>query len=232
MINIRPSTARGHANHGWLDSYHSFSFGSYFDRNNMGFRGLRVINEDHIEPSGGFPTHPHNDMEIITYVTEGALEHKDSMGNGSVMRRGDIQRMSAGSGITHSEFNHSDTEPVHLLQIWVLTETNGIAPSYEQKSYVDSAQPNTLQLIAARGGDANAVHVNQDVKLFRSELEQGNSISVAADENRHYWLQVVDGELSINDRKLTAGDGAAVSNEKTLTIIADNHSEFLLFDLA
>jgi len=231
MIAVRPGSARGHANHGWLDSYHSFSFGSYFDPENMGFRDLRVINEDHIEPSGGFPTHPHNDMEIITYVTEGSLEHKDSMGNGSVMTRGDIQRMSAGTGIAHSEFNHSSTEAVHLLQIWILTEKNGIEPSYEQKNYTTSMQPDTLQLIATRGGTESAVHVNQDLKLYRAELQSGKSIAIELDDNRHYWIQLVSGEMSLNDRPLSHGDGVAISKESALAMTADSNCEFLLFDL-
>lgn len=231
MINIRHSQDRGHANHGWLESQHTFSFAGYYDPANMGFRDLRVINEDRVAPASGFPTHPHRDMEIITYVIEGALEHKDSMGNGSVIRKGDIQRMSAGRGITHSEFNHSSSEPVHFLQIWVLTEKPGIEPSYEQKRFVDTAIANQLNLIAAKDAEGNAIHVNQDVEIYAAKLESGHDIEWLPDPQRHYWIQLIEGEIAVNGDRLSTGDGAAISRESKVLIEASKNSEFLLFNL-
>ena len=231
MINIRRSQDRGHADHGWLKSQHTFSFAGYYDPANMGFHDLRVINEDRVAPAGGFPTHPHQDMEIITYVIEGALEHKDSMGNGSVIRKGDIQRMSAGRGITHSEFNHSASEPVHFLQIWVLTEEPGIDPSYEQKRFVDTAITNQLNLIAAKGGAGSAIHVNQDVEIYAAKLHSGHDVEWVPNPLRHVWVQLVEGEITVNGDRLSTGDGAAISNESKIVIKAGKDSEFLLFNL-
>jgi redox-sensitive bicupin YhaK (pirin superfamily) len=231
MINIRRSQDRGHANHGWLESQHTFSFASYYDPSHMGFRDLRVINEDRVAPASGFPTHPHQDMEIITYVIEGALEHKDSMGNGSVIRQGDIQRMSAGRGITHSEFNHSSSELVHFLQIWVLTEKPGIEPSYEQKRFVDTAITNQLNLIAAKAAEGNAIHVNQDVEIYAAKLESGHDIEWLPDQQRHSWIQLIEGEILVNGDRLSTGDGAAISRETKLAIEASKDSELLLFNL-
>ena len=231
MISIRRAADRGKANFDWLDSQHSFSFGSYYDPAHMGFRHLRVINEDRVVPSGGFPTHPHRDMEILTYVVDGALAHRDSMGNGSVIRRGDVQRLSAGTGITHSEFNHSDTKSVHFLQIWIQPDADNLAPDYGQVSYAEHTTPNTLQLLAAPGGDEGALHINQDVSLYRGELEPDASVEWHPDNGRHVWLQVVRGALSVNGHDLAAGDGAAISGTDRLSIRSDAGAEFLLFDL-
>lgn len=231
MIQTRNAGDRGHVNLGWLDSYHSFSFGSYFDPAHMGFRKLRVINEDRVVPGGGFPTHPHRDMEILTYVIDGALEHRDSMGNGSVIRRGDIQRMTAGTGVTHSEYNHSGSEPVHFLQIWIETEATGLEPDYEQANYLDHARRGRLQKIVSRGGGDGAVHVNQEVSLYRAEISAEDVIVWPADTGRHTWIQVVRGELRVNDEDLGAGDGVAISHGGDLRITTAHSAEFLLFDL-
>ncbi|MGB5706029.1 MAG: pirin family protein [Arenicellales bacterium] len=231
MIKIRSGQERGHANLGWLDSHHTFSFGSYYDPANMGFHDLRVINEDRVMPSGGFPTHPHQDMEIITYVIEGALEHKDSMGNGSIIHKGDIQGMSAGTGVAHSEFNHSSVSPVHFLQIWILTEEKGIHPGYEQKRFIDHAIPNQLNLIAAKGGRANAIHINQDVEIYSAIFETSGNFDWQPDPARHTWIQLVNGELNVNGNILSSGDGAAISDESLVELKASKDSEFLLFNL-
>ncbi len=232
MITIRKAQERGHANHGWLDSYHTFSFANYYDRNHMGFRALRVINEDQVSPGAGFGTHGHRDMEIITYVLEGALEHKDSIGNGSIIEPGDVQRMSAGTGIFHSEFNHSKTEPVHLLQIWILPETTGNSPSYEQQNFGLAKTPGKLQLVAARDGREGALTVHQDVNLYAAVLEEGDRISHALQPQRHSWIQVARGSITLNSLPLSQGDGAAISEEADIEISATTDAEFLLFDLA
>jgi redox-sensitive bicupin YhaK (pirin superfamily) len=231
MITIRHSEDRGHVNLGWLDSRHSFSFGSYFDPEQMGFHHLRVINEDRVAPKAGFPTHPHQDMEILTYIIEGALAHRDSMGNGSVIHRGDIQRMSAGAGITHSEYNASDDEEVHLLQIWLQTERKGLEPDYEQVRYADHPVAGGLQVLATRGGADGAVHVNQDVTLYRGTLKPDTVIGWVPAQGRHAWLQVICGALMLNGKELSSGDGAAVSDIGRLDIHGKENSEFLLFDL-
>jgi hypothetical protein len=228
MIQLRRRNQRGHFNHGWLDTFHTFSFDRYYDPQHMGFRALRVINEDRVAPGQGFGTHPHRDMEIITYILEGALEHKDSMGNGSIIQRGEIQRMSAGTGITHSEFNPSRTEPVHLLQIWILPEVRGIKPSYEQKQVSRDELNGELRLIAAREPAAGVVKIHQNVRLFATALE-GQTVRHDLSDGRYAWLQIARGSLELNGITLEAGDGAAVSIERTLQI--SGIGEALLFDL-
>lgn len=232
MLKLRKSEERGHANHGWLDTYHSFSFASYYDPNHMNFRALRVINEDVVSPSAGFGTHGHQDMEIITYVLEGALEHKDSIGNGAVIKPGEVQRMSAGTGIKHSEYNHSQTEPVHLLQIWLLPETNGLPPSYEQRDFDVAKHPGELRLVAARDGRDGAVKIHQDVSLYAAVLEKDSQVSHSLAPNRHGWVQVARGGIHLNGLPLEQGDGAAISGESELVITATKSAEILLFDLA
>ena len=232
MITRRPGHERGHANHGWLDSYHTFSFADYYDAKHMGFRHLRVINEDRVQPKGGFGTHSHHDMEIITYVLEGSLEHRDSMGNQSIIVPGDVQRMSAGTGVTHSEYNPSHTEPMHLLQIWILPERKGLGPSYQQRGIPFEEKRNTLRLIASRNGRDGSVTVHQDVDLFAALLESGELLLHRSPPGRHAWLQVVGGAVALNGTLLFAGDGAAVSDEDRLEITASKSSEVLLFDLA
>ena len=232
MITRRPSQDRGHANHGWLDSYHTFSFADYYDPKHMGFRHLRVINEDRVQPEGGFGIHSHHDMEIITYVLEGSLEHRDSMGNQSIIVPGDVQRMSAGIGVTHSEYNPSHTEPVHLLQIWILPEKKGLPPSYQQRAFQTEEKRGALRLIGSRGGRDGSIAVHQDVDLFTTLLEPGERVAHRLQTHRHAWLQVVGGAVALNGTLLFAGDGAAVSDEDRLEITASKSSEVLLFDLA
>jgi redox-sensitive bicupin YhaK (pirin superfamily) len=232
MINVRKSQSRGHANHGWLDSYHTFSFSSYYDPQHIGFRSLRVINEDWIQPTMGFGTHGHRDMEIITYVLDGALEHKDSIGNGSIIRPGEVQRMSAGTGIQHSEFNHSASEAAHLLQIWILPDTQGLPPSYEQKDFAPAQRPGQLVLVAAPDGRDGAVTVHQDMALYAGVLPQGSVVSYALQPQRYAWLQVARGAVDVNGVELETGDGAAVSGETLLKLQAAIDVEVLLFDLA
>ena len=232
MISIRPAQARGTANLGWLDSRHSFSFGHYYDPKHMGFGPLRVINEDRVQPGGGFGTHGHSDMEIISYVLDGALEHKDSIGTGSVIRPGDVQRMSAGSGIRHSEFNHSKREPVHFLQVWLLPERQGLAPSYEQKTFADGEKRGRLRLLASRGGRDGSLVIHQDADIYASLLDEGDQVQHALRAGRKGWLQVARGAADVNGQTLRAGDGAAVEGEPELTITATaNGTEILLFDL-
>jgi redox-sensitive bicupin YhaK (pirin superfamily) len=233
MIRIRKAGERGHVDHGWLYARHSFSFGDYHDPAHMGFRSLRVINEDTVQPGQGFGTHPHRDMEIITYVLEGALEHKDSMGTGAVIRPGEFQKMSAGTGITHSEFNHSREEPVHLLQIWILPERSGIKPEYEQKTYSEEEKLNRLRVVASRDAREGAIRVYQDMSLYASLLEANRALEYRNAASRHAWLQVARGGIELNGSKLDAGDGVAVSGEELLRISGrEPRSEFLLFDLS
>ena len=232
MITLRKSGTRGHFNHGWLDTYHTFSFGDYHDPAFMGFRKLRVINEDRVQPGQGFPPHSHRDMEIITYVLEGALEHKDSMGNTSAIVPGEVQRMSAGTGVTHSEYNHSQKEPVHLLQIWIETQTRGLPPSYEQKTFPESRKKNRLCLIASSEGSEESVKVHQDVRIYASRLDSGKEIHFSLPGKRYGWVQAAKGKLRLNGTLLAAGDGAAIQNETELDFKADAASEFLIFDLA
>lgn len=231
MITKRLSRERGHADYGWLSTYHTFSFGDYEDPQHKNFRRLRVINEDFVEPGQGFPTHAHQDMEIVTYVLEGALTHQDSMGNRSTIRPGEVQRMSAGSGVTHSEYNHSPSEKVHLLQIWILTEKKGMNPGYEQKKFSSGGKSNQLRLIVSREGEKNAVTIYQDVRLFDSRLESGKNLTYQIPPKRHVWIQMIDGKIQVNQTVLEAGDGAAVSDEKVLAIQGVEPADFLLFDL-
>lgn len=231
MITIRRSNERGHANHGWLDTHFSFSFADYYDPRFMGFRDLRVINEDRVEPGQGFPTHGHRDMEIITYVISGELSHRDSMGNGETIHPSEVQRMTAGTGVLHSEFS-SPTDRTHLLQIWILPEKRNLQPGYEQKIFPREEKTGKLKLIASRGADDGSIHINQDVRLYASVLNNGQELSHELIPGRHAWIQLISGSLEVNGEKLGPGDGAAVSDEMALAIkaIADD-SEFLLFDL-
>jgi hypothetical protein len=235
MIQVRKAKERGHADHGWLNTFHTFSFSDYYDPKFMGFRSLRVINEDWVQPGYGFPTHPHRDMEIITVVLEGSLEHKDSMGTGSVIRPGEVQKMSAGTGVRHSEFNHSKTEPVHLYQIWILPEKEGITPMYEQKAIPTEEKQGKLKLVASpRGGNgSSAVKLYQDAELYTAQLAKTDSVEHELGDKRYAWIQVARGAVNVNGQELKAGDGAAVSQEKKLQIIGSaDRSELLLFDLA
>ncbi|MFL6373208.1 MAG: pirin family protein [Pyrinomonadaceae bacterium] len=231
MIKIRKSKERGHANYGWLDTYYTFSFSDYQDPRFMGFRDLRVINEDRIEPDQGFPKHGHRDMEIITYVVSGELSHRDSMGNGETILPDEVQRMTAGTGVLHSEFS-SPTDKTHLLQIWILPEKTRLTPAYEQKKFDRDTKRGTLKLVASRGGDDGSVHINQDVKLYASVLGEGNSVTHDLAEGRHAWVQLISGALDVNGYTLEAGDGAAISEETGLKLVAhEDETEFLLFDL-
>ena len=232
MITIRPAVERGGGNHGWLDTKHTFSFADYWDPKGMGFRSLRVINEDRVAPNTGFPTHPHRDMEIITYVLEGKLEHKDSLGTGSVILPGDGQRMTAGSGIRHSEFNPSTSESVHLLQIWIQPEKAALQPSYEQKSFPEAEKRGKLRLIASRDASDGSVKINQDANLYVTLLKPGEEVTHDFVPGRFGWLQVARGAVELNGKKLNQGDGAAISDEKRLTIQGSEDAEVLLFDLA
>jgi len=236
MIQIRKANERGHFDHGWLNTYHSFSFADYYDPAFMGFRSLRVINEDRVQPAIGFPTHPHRDMEIISYVLEGGLAHKDSMGNGSTIRPGDVQRMSAGTGITHSEFNASKEDLVHFLQIWIVPEQRGLKPSYEQTAYSAEEKRGKLRLIASRDGRDGSVTVHQDMSLYASLLGTGQKLVYQSDPKRYSWLQVIGGAIKLNDQLLEAGDGAMVKAEETLAFEGagkeTEEAEILLFDLA
>jgi redox-sensitive bicupin YhaK (pirin superfamily) len=232
MIQVRPANDRGVANFGWLDSRHTFSFGDYYDPNHMGFGPLRVINEDRVRGGGGFDTHGHRDMEIISYVLDGALEHKDSIGTGSVIRPGDVQRMSAGTGIRHSEFNHSKQSPVHFLQIWLLPERAGITPGYEQKTFDAADKRGKLRLVASSDGRDGSVTVHQDAQLYASLLDGGDRVTHALRPARRAWVQVARGEVEVNGETLSAGDGAAISDEREVSITARAaNSEILLFDL-
>jgi len=231
MIAVCPAAERGHADHGWLDTRHTFSFASYHDARHMGFRSLRVINEDRVKPGEGFGTHAHRDMEILTWVLEGALGHKDSMGNGSVIRPGDLQRMSAGTGVTHSEFNPSREAPVHFLQIWLLPRERGLPPGYEQKRFPQEARRGRLRLIAAGDGREGAVTIHQDADLWTALLQPGESVRHVLVPGRYAWVHVARGAVSLNGSTLGAGDGAAVSDEATLEITGAARAEVLLFDL-
>ena len=233
MITVRHRNERGIANFGWLDSRHTFSFGNYYDPQHMGFASLRVINEDKVIPAKGFGTHGHQDMEIISYVLSGKLEHRDSMGNGSVIRPGDIQRMSAGTGVRHSEFNASDTNPVHFLQIWIMPEQKGLEPSYEEKNFSPAASQGKLALVGSRDGRDNSVTIHQDVNLYLGSLQVDDRLIHKINHNRAVWLQVTQGEIQLNHQLLQAGDGAAITNETEIAIAGNSKdSEILLFDLA
>ena len=232
MISVRRAKERGHFDFGWLDTYHTFSFADYYDPRFMGFRSLRVINEDRVQPGRGFPTHGHRDMEIVTYVLRGGLEHKDSMGNGSVIYPGEVQRMSAGTGVRHSEYNHAPDDVVHLLQIWIVPAVEGTAPGYEQKFFADEEKRGRLRLIASPDGREGSVTVQQDARLYAMLLEPGEAVSHALAAGRHAWVQVARGAVGLNGQQLEPGDGAAVSDEERLTIKALRPAEVLLFDLA
>jgi redox-sensitive bicupin YhaK (pirin superfamily) len=232
MITIRRANERGHFDHGWLNTYHTFSFDQYYDPRYMGFRDLRVINEDFVAAGRGFPKHGHRDMEIITYILEGALKHEDSMGNGSVIRPGDVQRMTAGTGVRHSEQNASDKESVHLLQIWILPHTVGLDPGYEQKAFTDDDRRGQLRLIASEDGRDGSVLVHQNVSLFASILNAGQEVVHTIDPLRYAWIQVARGSLNVNGETADQGDGAVVVGESSLKIHAEEDAELLLFDLA
>ncbi len=231
MITLRRASDRGHAEHGWLKSYHTFSFAGYHDPEHMGFRDLRVINEDLVQPGKGFGTHSHRDMEIVTYVLDGVLEHKDSMGNGSLIRPGEVQRMTAGTGVTHSEYNHSQEEIVHFFQIWIVPEREGLEPSYEQTVFPESERLNSLRLIASRDGNEGSVTVHQDVEIYSSILEPGKGISYRLRTDRHAWVQVARGSVAVRGESLEQGDAAASSSEELVEVRAAAASEIILFDL-
>ena len=232
MIRILKAKDRGHADHGWLDTYHTFSFADYHDPANMGFRALRVINEDRVEPGMGFGMHGHRDMEIVTYVLEGALEHRDSMGNGSMIKPGDIQYMSAGTGVTHSEFNASKTNPVHLYQIWMMPEKRGLKPAYDQKNFTEAEKRGKLRLIASPDGREGSVKIRQDNELYATVLSEGDSVKHALKPDRHAYVQVARGSVELNGKPLDTGDGAAISAEKAVELTGVKDAEVLLFDLA
>lgn len=230
MFSIRRAEDRGRADYGWLDTRHTFSFSSYYDPRFVGFRTLRVINDDRVRAGAGFPTHPHQDMEIISYVVEGALEHKDSMGNGSVIRSGDVQRMTAGTGVTHSEFNPSDSEGTRFLQIWVLPSQKGLTPGYEQKQLND--RDGKLRLVASKDGRDGSITVNQDVAMYATRLRPNEQVEHRLVPDRHAWVQIVKGELDLNGERLREGDGAALSDVELIQMRASSDAEVLLFDLA
>jgi len=231
MMTIRRANERGHANHGWLDAHHTFSFADYHDPNWMGFRSLRVINDDTIAGGGGFGTHPHRDMEIITYILSGALQHRDSMGHEAVLKAGDVQRISAGTGIAHSEFNYSPIEPVHLLQIWLYPERKGVKPAYAERSLGNGSAKIGLTLVASRDGRDGSVSIHQDADLWLARLVGGADATHTLKAGRHAWVQVAEGEVTLNGQTLRAGDGAALSEEPALTLSAKAPAQVLLFDL-
>jgi quercetin 2,3-dioxygenase len=232
MIAVRRSHERGHADHGWLNTYHTFSFAGYQDPRQMGFRSLRVINEDRVAPGQGFGKHPHRDMEIVTYVLEGALEHRDSMGNGSVLHAGDFQRISAGTGIEHSEFNPSATEPVHFYQIWLLPDERGLKPDYQQCSFSSAEKRNRLRLVASRDGREASLGIHQDADVFLGGLDAGANVSHPLGPGRHAWLQVVRGAVRLGEITLNESDAAAMSELPQLDVVALEPAEIMLFDLA
>ncbi len=232
MISIRDRNTRGHTDMGWLDSRHTFSFGGYMDPAHMGFRTLRVINDDRVIPGAGFPTHGHRDMEIISYVVDGALEHKDSMGNGSIIRPGDVQRMTAGTGVSHSEFNPSDTEGARFLQIWIVPEKTGLTPGYEQKQFPVADRTDVLRLVASRDGRDGSVTIHQDGDIYAAVLSEDGEVTHAFGEDRHGWVQVVRGVVELDGETLREGDGAAINAVEHMTLSSKVGAEVLLFDLA
>ena len=232
MLTIRKARERGHADHGWLDSWHTFSFADYYDPKFMGFRQLRVINEDRVQPGKGFGTHPHRDMEIISYVLSGGLAHKDSIGTGSLIRPGEVQRMSAGTGIRHSEFNASDAELVHFLQIWILPSRQGLEPGYEQRAFPEAERRDALRLVASPDGASGSVTIHQDVRLYATLLTDGATVRHDLAAGRFAWVQLARGEASLNGMQLAAGDGVAVSDEPRLELVGGRGAEVLVFDLA
>jgi len=232
MMQIRRGNDRGHFDHGWLNTYHTFSFADYYDPEQMGFRALRVINEDRVAPGMGFGTHGHRDMEIVTVVLSGALEHRDSLGHGEVLRPGEVQRMTAGTGIRHSEFNPSRSEPVHLYQIWLLPERAGLTPSYEQKAFAESEKQDRWRLVASPDGADGSLTIRQDARLYLAALTGGKELQRELAPGRHAWLQVLRGSVALNGATLSAGDGAALSDEPAVAVSANDAAEVLLFDLA
>ena len=231
MLKLRKANERGHANHGWLDSHHTFSFADYHDAKHMGFRALRVINDDTVAPGMGFGSHPHRDMEIVSYVLEGALAHKDSLGTGSTIEPGDVQRMSAGTGVVHSEFNASKTDPVHFLQIWLIPASRGIQPGYEQKRFTREGKAGRLRLVASPTGKDGSVTIHTDAEVFAGVFDRGQRAEHTLAPNRHAWIHVARGNVRVNGQELAAGDGLAISDEKTITVEGID-GELLLFDLA
>jgi quercetin 2,3-dioxygenase len=232
MIALRRAEARGHFDFGWLDTFHTFSFGEYYDPSHMGFRALRVLNEDRVQPGRGFPTHGHRDMEIVSYVLEGALQHRDSLGNGSVIRPGEVQRMTAGTGVTHSEFNASEGALVHFLQIWIVPDGRGYAPSYEQRTIPDADKRGTFRLLAGSAGSGSLVTVRQDVRLYSLSLERDQEVVYALGADRHAWVQVARGAVTLDGQPLWQSDGAAVSEQPSLRLIGIESAELLVFDLS
>lgn len=231
MISIRRAGERGHADHGWLDSHHTFSFADYYDPAHMGFRNLRVINDDRVAAGRGFGSHPHRDMEIVSYVLEGALAHKDSTGTGAVIRPGDVQRMSAGTGVVHSELNASSTQGVHFLQIWLLPGQRGLSPSYEQKTFTDEAKRGRLRLVVSPDGRDGSVSIHTDAAIFAGTFDAGESASLELGPGRHAWVQVARGGVRVNGHELVEGDGAAISDERSVRVEGTGGGEVLVFDL-
>jgi quercetin 2,3-dioxygenase len=232
MMQLRKSDERGHFNHGWLDTHFTFSFADYFDPKHVQFRTLRVMNDDRVAPGAGFPEHPHRDMEIVTYVLEGALEHRDSMGTGAVVKAGDVQYMSAGSGVTHSEFNPSKTEPLHLLQIWMIPEAKGLKPVYDQKTFSEKDKRGKLRLVVSPDGRDGSIKIRQDNELYATILGKGETVKHTLKPERHAYVQVARGSVKLNGKELAEGDGAAISDEKALELTGVQDGEVLLFDLA
>jgi redox-sensitive bicupin YhaK (pirin superfamily) len=231
MLTVSPSAQRGRTHIDWLDSRHTFSFGEWYDPAHMGFRALRVINDDRVAPGAGFPTHGHADMEIVSYVLEGGLAHKDSIGTGSVIRPGDVQRMSAGTGVRHSEFNESEVEPVHFLQIWIIPDRRGHAPGYEQKTFPEAERHGKLRLVASRDGREGSLTLHQDVALWAGVLDESQKAEIAIAPGRHAWIHVARGAVTVNGKRLGEGDGAALSDERAVAL--EGHGgEVLVFDLA
>jgi redox-sensitive bicupin YhaK (pirin superfamily) len=232
MLTIRKSSDRGHFDHGWLNTYHTFSFSDYYDPAQMGFRSLRVMNEDRVAPGSGFGMHGHRDMEIVTYVLSGELQHKDSLGSGEVLRPGELQHMTAGSGIRHSEFNPSATEPVHLYQIWLLPRAQGLTPQYSQKAFAAEGRDGRWQLVASPDGEQGSLKIEQDARISLAVLPSGRPLDFQFGTGRHAWLQVLRGSLNVNSLPLTAGDGVAITQEPRLTLDSPQSAEVMLFDLA
>lgn len=232
MITVRKSDDRGHLNHGWLDTYHTFSFGEYYDPKHMRFRALRVINEDRVAPGAGFPKHPHHDMEIISYVIDGAIAHRDSLGHGATLRPGEVQVMSAGTGIEHSEFNPEKDQPLHLLQIWIMPRARNLPARWDQKAFPMDDRHNRLRTLVSEDGRDGSLTIQQDAQLLGATLDAGQSISHRLDAERHAWVQVVRGRVNVNGETLDAGDGAGISEEEEITVRAEENAELLVFDLA
>lgn len=229
-MTIRKANERGHADHGWLNSYHTFSFANYYDANWMGFRTLRVINDDTVAPGAGFGEHPHRDMEIISYVLDGALEHRDSIGNGRVIKPGEFQYMAAGTGVVHSEYNPSKQNPVHFLQIWIQPDKTGTKPAYGEKAY-SNATPGRLNLVASKSGRDGSIRINQDADLWLAKFSDGEKLTHELKPDRHAWVHVAEGSVELNGQKLSAGDGAAISQESRLQLAGSGKAQVLLFDL-